>query len=178
MAGKEVVHAYSWEHERFDFDRYDTCWIGYIGYNRNKLTVTYNGIWLGYRDGELLADMRFKTREPKPTRISRQVYASVLGVHALLSSMHAVMGNALVLVQSKRALKWLHRSTYRLTDLDIKSTLFPLMQIVHPTIESYNPMTFPYSALLEVAQTETDYHHYRMGSYESWIDLAEPDTVS
>ncbi len=164
----------TWVNERFDFQNYDTAWVGYTSADRNKLGVTYIGRWIGWNSNGVLADLRFKHFENNRVQMLRRIYAGLLGIYQVLYNFHGVMGKAQIFTNSLRSAEWFNDGvSYKRNGLWFTPMLVQLYQLMGPTIQTYDHTLFPFNVIKESVSLELKFHGLKAGGYQSLADLCE-----
>jgi hypothetical protein len=160
--------------EHIKAPQHSTVFIGGTTYNMGRIKTTYNGMWLGYKDGLPFVEIRFVFQEKK-TRFGDNVLAQVKSLEKLFRNAYKHMdSDTLVMVSSKRFIEWMNRGQYKWMDgLDVKAKLFTWFDAINPKLGWYNSLHPPYSLIREVLTNEKKEILSRPPSKEelSWTNI-------
>jgi hypothetical protein len=165
-----------WLEEDLMNPNHNEVFVGYTSYIRNKVASINNGIFIGYRQGRPFFWMKFRESVEKG-RMKQDIWSHHKSLITLFDIVHhEITGPPLILLSSKKAIKWLEDSAYKyvkLTDKD-KSKLWFWTDVLHPVFKPYDAMSAPYSILRELCLAE-NVNVSMKASNKQFFDYAEFD---
>lgn len=161
--------------------RFDTVWIGYTSFSRKKIATSNYGIWLGYKQGELFAEMRFRQMVPKG-KFGQVEWTHIKSLTALFDAMHPyIKSPPLILMSNKRAIRFLQKSDYKWANISTKekSKIHFWLDTMTPELEWYNVLERPFCMLRELMLEEGENVSRKMvnGEFFDWTELKEADNI-
>lgn len=165
----------------FQNPNFETVWINYTSFNRKKVTTSNFGIWLGYKKGELFAEMRFRQTVPKE-KFGQDVWTSVKSLVTFFDKMHPVITSPpLILLNSRKAIEFLQRTAYKWASIDNKekSKIHFWLDTMTPTFEWYNVLEQPFCILRELMLEEGENVKKKIVNkgFFDWTELNEVDSM-
>lgn len=149
-------YRWDWLDTQLNNPKYNEVIVGYTSYSRKKVTSVNNGIFIGYRKGKPFFWMKFREGVAKQ-RLGQDIWSHHKSLIGLFDKIHPyITSPPLILLSSKRAVKWLETSAYKwisISDKD-KSKLFFWVDVLNPTFESYDITSQPFSILREMCLKE------------------------
>lgn len=135
---------------------HETVWVGYTSFNRNRVTTSNFGIWLGYKGGQLFSELRFRQTIPKD-KFGQDIWTHVKSLVTLFDKMHPVIKSPpLILLSSRKAIKFLEQSMYKWAAIDHKekSKIHFWLDTMTPNLQWYNVLEQPFCILRELMLEE------------------------